>query len=162
LLKPILEILRKRTQKADQKLGQSAKRGWWLASLLLILSLFSEKDMSRVTAAEADWDGEWLAEGTFFRVGVIADKKRLKITQIDSMGQIWSSGEGKIEENIVRIKVEYAGASGAIQAELLDSKTAVVSAYSCQPGYMVVCALSKGRQAIFKKVAGPAASSSND
>ena len=133
-----------------------------MALLLTILSATQGPVTAQTQIANADWEGEWLAEGTLFRIGVTADNGLLKITQIESMGQIWSSGNGKIDGNIARVEVEYAGAAGVIQAELLDAKTAVLSAASCQPEFMVVCALSQGRQAIFRKVAGQAASDSNN
>lgn len=130
--------------------------------LLTILSATQGPVTAQTQIANADWEGEWLAEGTLFRIGVTADNGLLKITQIESMGQIWSSGDGKIDGNIARVEVEYAGAAGIIRAELLDAETAVLSAASCQPEFMVVCALSQGRQAIFRKVAGQAASDSNN
>ena len=133
-----------------------------MALLLMILSAAQGPVTAQTQIANADWEGEWLAEGTLFRIGVTADNGLLKITQIESMGQIWSSGDGKIDGNIARVEVEYAGAAGVIRAELLDAKTAVLSAASCQPEFMVVCALSQGRQAIFRKVVGQAASDSNN
>ncbi|MGB1401957.1 MAG: hypothetical protein ACPG6K_08555, partial [Pseudohongiellaceae bacterium] len=133
-----------------------------MALLLMILSAAQGPVTAQTQIANADWEGEWLAEGTLFRIGVTSDNGLLKITQIESMGQIWSSGDGKIDGNIARVEVEYAGAAGVIRAELLDAKTAVLSAASCQPEFMVVCALSQGRQAIFRKVAGQAASDSNN
>ena len=133
-----------------------------MALLLTILSATQGPVTAQTQIANADWEGEWLAEGTLFRIGVTADNGLLKITQIESMGQIWSSGDGKIDGNIARVEVEYAGAAGVIRAELLDAKTAVLSAASCRPEFMVVCALSQGRQAIFRKVAGQAASDSNN
>ena len=130
--------------------------------LLTILSATQGPVTAQTQIANADWEGEWLAEGTLFRIGGTADNGLLKITQIESMGQIWSSGDGKIDGNIARVEVESAGATGVLRAELLDAKTAVLSAASCQPEFMVVCALSQGRQAIFRKVAGQAASDSNN
>ena len=86
----------------------------------------------------------------------------LQLPQQDGLIPLWSSGDGEIDGNVARIEVEYSGASGGIRAELLNAKTAVLSAASCQPKFMVVCALSLGRQAIFRKVAGQAASDSNN
>ena len=143
-------------------LGRALRRRGLMALLLILLSAAQGLVTAQTQIANADWEGEWLAEGTLFKIGVTADSGLLKITQIESMGQIWSSGDGKVDGNIARVEVEYAGASGVIRAELLDAKTAVLSAASCQPEFMVVCALSKGRQAIFRKVAGQAASDSNN
>ena len=133
-----------------------------MAMLLMMLSAVQGLVTAQTQIADADWEGEWLAEGTPFRIGVTLDNGLLKITQIESMGQIWSSGNGEIDGNIARVEVQYSGATGIIRAELLNPKTAVLSAASCQPKFMVVCALSLGRQAIFKKVAGQAASDSNN
>lgn len=104
------------------------------------------------TATEPQWDGEWIAEGTLFRIAVVVENNVMQVTQIESMGQIWTNEDGEVDGNVVRVKVDYAGASGIIQAELIDSETAVAFAASCLPDFMVVCALSKDRQAIFRKV----------
>lgn len=104
------------------------------------------------TATTLPWDGEWVAEGTLFRIAVVVENNLMQVTQIESMGQIWTNEDGEVDGNIVRVKVDYAGASGIIQAELVDSETAVAFAASCLPEFMVVCALSKDRQAVFRKV----------
>lgn len=105
---------------------------------------------------QTDWDGEWLAEGTLFRIGVKVEGGILKVSQLESMGQIWSNQDGEIDGNIAKVQVDYAGATGLIQAELINADTAVLFAASCQPDFMVVCVLSKDRQAIFRKVNSPA------
>ena len=155
-------FLQKRTLQTGQPLGRILRRRGSVALLLMILNKAQGPVAAQTQIEDSDWEGEWLAEGNVFRVGVTLDNGLLKITQIESMGQIWSSGDGKIDGNIARVEVEYSGASGIIRAELLDAKTAVLSAASCQPEFMVVCALSRGRQAIFRKVAGQAASDSNN
>ena len=155
-------FLEKRTLQTGQPLGRVLRRRGSVALLLMILSTAQGPVAAQTQIADADWEGEWLAEGTLFRVGVTLDNGLLKITQIESMGQIWSSGDGVIDGNIARVEVEYSGASGIIRAELLNAKTAVLFAASCQPKFMVVCALSLGRQAIFRKVAGQAASDLNN
>ena len=155
-------FLQKRTLQTGQPLGRVLRRRGSVALLLIILSTAQGLVSAQTQIVDADWEGEWLTEGTLFRVRVTLDNGLLKITQIESMGQIWSSGDGEIDGNVARIEVEYSGASGVIRAELLNAKTAVLSAASCQPKFMVVCALSLGRQAIFRKVAGQAASDSNN
>ena len=122
---------------------------------LLIATSFLLGTLSSATAQTAtpsSWDGEWIAEGTLFRIGVVVEDNVMQVTQIESMGQVWTNEDGEVEGNVVRVKVDYAGASGIIQAELVDSETAVAFAASCLPEFMVVCALSKDRQAIFRKV----------
>lgn len=116
---------------------------------LLLLGFAS----SALGQSQTQWNGEWIAEGTLFRIGVSVEDDVMQVTQIESMGQVWTNEDGEVEGNIVRVKVDYMGATGVIQAELLDATTAVAFAASCAPEFMVVCALSKGRQAIFKKVA---------
>ena len=76
----------------------------------------------------SDWEGEWLAEGTLFRIGVSIEAGILKVTQIESMGQVWSNEDGEIDGNIARVQVDYAGATGIIQAELINTNTAVLFA----------------------------------
>ena len=155
-------FFQKLTLQTVKTLGQVLRRRGSMALLLMILIAAQRLVTAQTQIADTDWEGEWLAEGTLFRVGVTLDNGLLKITQIESMGQIWSSGDGEINGNIARVEVEYSGASGVIRAELLNAKTAVLSAASCQPTFMVVCALSLGRQAIFRKVASQAASDSNN
>ena len=53
---------------------------------------------SVASAAEASvWDGEWLAEGTLFRIGVTVEDNIMKVVQIESMGQIWSNRDGNVD-----------------------------------------------------------------
>jgi len=42
--------------------------------------------------------------------------------------------------------------TGTVQAELLNPNSAVAFAVTCLPDFMVVCLLSKDRQAVFRKV----------
>ncbi len=120
--------------------------------LTLLLSLGNPLTAAAQNQSEAQWNGEWIAEGTLFRIGVLVENNMMQVTQIESMGQVWTNEDGEVEGNVVRVKVDYMGATGIIQAELLDANTAVAFAASCAPEFMVVCALSKGRQAIFKRV----------
>ncbi|MEQ8312922.1 MAG: hypothetical protein RL839_14020 [Gammaproteobacteria bacterium] len=103
-------------------------------------------------SSDSVWNGEWIAEGTLFRIGVSVEDGVMTVVQIESLGQIWSSQEGTIEGNIANVEVQYLGATGVIQAELIDENTAILHAASCAPDFMVVCTLSRDRQAIFKKV----------
>ena len=113
---------------------------------------FTATSLVALAAENNPWDGEWIAEGTLFQIGVTVENNTMKVVQIESMGQLWSNQDGSIEGNIARVEVEYAGAKGIIQAELIDDSTAVAFAASCLPDFMVVCVLAKDRQAIFKKV----------
>lgn len=99
------------------------------------------------------WNGEWVAQGTLFRIRVQVQDSSIEIIEVESMGFEWTSEQGEIEGNIARVPVRYAGVSGVVQAQLIDSDTAVASAESCMPDFMVVCLLAKDRQAVFRKVA---------
>ena len=101
---------------------------------------------------ESGWSGEWVAEGTIFKVGVEVDGSDLIVSQIESMGFSWANEVGKLKGNIATINVEYAGVKGTIQVEFIDETTASVFATSCIPEYMVVCLLAKDQKAAFKKV----------
>lgn len=103
-------------------------------------------------APEPSWEGEWVAEGTLFRIAVSVENAELSVTQIESLGFVWSSGAGEVDGSVMRIPVQYAGVTGLVQAELVDAQTAVAFAASCMPEFMVVCALAQDRQAVFKKV----------
>jgi len=127
-----------------------------LITLLLFLppAAFGQQGSQSATPTNWDgaWNGVWTAEGTLFRIGVEVENGEMKVTQIESLGFAWTNTDGKIEGNVVKVEVEYAGVTGTIQAELIDANTAVVFAATCLPEFMVVCALAKNRQAIFRKV----------
>ncbi len=123
------------------------------ASLLSLLSLAATAQDNLINA----WEGEWIAEGTLFQIRVEVQDNILSVTQIESMGFEWSSEDAVIEGNTVEVAVDYltGGVSGIVRAELLNETTGVLSVSSCTPEFMVSCALSKGRQAVFRKVATP-------
>lgn len=116
-------------------------------AIALLLSTVTAQD-----SGESVWDGEWIAEGTLFRIEVSVENNIMKVVQIESLGQVWSNEDGQVVGNLATVEVQYAGATGIIQAELIDDTTAILHAASCEPEFMVVCALSKDRQAIFRKV----------
>ena len=99
-----------------------------------------------------DLNGQWVAEGTVFRVRLEIDGSSVIVHQLESMGFDWTNEIGHIEGNIATISVEYAGVKGVIQAEFFDETTASVSAASCTPDFMVICLLAKDQKAIFKKI----------
>lgn len=110
------------------------------------MSVRSQEDLSQY------WNGVWNAEGTLFTIAVEVTDGSMQVTKIETMGFEWSNENGQVDGNIVTVKVEYAGVTGTIQAELLDANTAVAFADICMPDFMVVCALAKGRQAVFRRV----------
>ncbi len=123
-----------------------------LKILLLIITTSFVSNALVQESASSPWDGEWVAEGTLFRIGVSVTDNEMEVVQIESLGQIWTSEVGHVAGNIATVEIAYAGATGIIQAELIDDNTAILFAATCVPEFMVVCALSKDRQAIFKKV----------
>lgn len=121
--------------------------------LLLLIMVFSFPTSSLAqTIQSTDWNGDWIGEGTLFKIGVSVENNVMKVVQIESLGFVWTSQDGEVDGNIVRVNVEYAGVKGIIQAELINPITAVAFAATCMPDFMVVCALAKNRQAVFKKV----------
>ena len=124
--------------------------------LLTLVGLVFLISNAMLAQAEEDlsqhWNGVWTAEGTLFTIGVEVADNVMTITQIETMGFVWTNEDGQVDGNIVTVKVDYAGVTGTIQAELLDANTAVAFADICTPDFMVVCALAKGRQAIFRRV----------
>jgi hypothetical protein len=117
---------------------------------LLVTGANAQEDLS------AHWDGKWIVDGTLFSIAVEVENEELKLTQVESLGFEWSNENGKIEGNIVTVEIEYAGVTGTIQAELVNPSTAVAFAATCLPDFMVVCLLSKDRQAVFRKLADQA------
>lgn len=115
--------------------------------------------MSLPSLAQEDfsdaWSGEWVANGTYFRIGVSVENDLLSVTQIESLGFEWTAKDAVIDGNTVEVEVDYetGGVSGIILAELLSQTTGVLSVKTCTPDFMVSCALSKGRKAYFTKVA---------
>jgi hypothetical protein len=115
--------------------------------LLVSASATAQEDLS------VHWDGTWVVEGTLFSIAVIIEDEEFKVRQIESLGFEWTSKNGSIDGNVVTVEIKYAGVAGTIQAELVDPNTAVAFAATCLPDFMVVCMLSKDRQAVFRKVA---------
>ncbi|MFT4863807.1 MAG: hypothetical protein ACI95C_003042 [Pseudohongiellaceae bacterium] len=125
-----------------------------LAALALLLTAMTVQ--GQADSAQA-WVGDWVAEGTLFQIRVVVEDNVLTATPIESMGFEWSSEDAELLGNVVEVAVDYqtGGVSGIIRAELLNETTGVLSVITCTPEYMVSCALSKGRQAVFRKVAVP-------
>ena len=117
------------------------------SSIFLLASASAQEDLS------LHWDGIWIAEGTLFSINVTIENEEFKVGQVESLGFEWSSNNGKLDGNVVTVEIEYAGVTGLIQAEIVNPDTAVAFAATCLPDFMVVCMLSKGRQAVFRKVA---------
>ena len=117
-----------------------------LAVLAMTAKSYAQEDLS------AHWNGVWNAEGTLFTIGVKVEGNVMEVEQVESLGFVWTSKQGSIEGNAVRVEIEYAGVVGIVQAELIDANTAIAFTASCLPEFMVVCALAKDRQAVFRRV----------
>ena len=115
-------------------------------SFALFANANAQEDLS------AHWGGIWVAEGTLFSITVTIENEEFKVGQVESLGFEWTSENGKVDGNIVTVQIEYAGVAGTIQAELMSPNTAVAFAATCLPDFMVVCMLSKDRQAVFRKI----------
>ncbi|MFT6093485.1 MAG: hypothetical protein ACJA2Q_001385 [Pseudohongiellaceae bacterium] len=127
-------------------------------AVITALTVFSCFIFSSSLPAQEDfhtWEGQWAANGTYFKIAVTVKDNVLKVTPLESLGFEWTSKDAVIDGNIVEVEVDYitGGVSGVIRAELLDDSTGVLSVKTCTPEFMVSCALSKGRQAYFTKVA---------
>lgn len=117
-----------------------------LLLLMLAKTVQAQEDLSQ------HWDGVWIAEGTLFTIEVAVSDGIMQVTKIETMGFEWTNEDGQVDGNIVRVAVAYAGVTGTVQAELVDANTAIAFASTCIPDFMVVCALAKGRQAVFRRV----------
>lgn len=124
-----------------------------LILLVLLLILIPRAHAQAAEDLSRHWAGEWLVEGTLFRIGVEVEGDTMTIRQIESLGFLWTSENGKIDGNVATVEVEYAGVTGRIQAELVGPSTAIAFAATCLPDFMVVCLLAKDQQAVFLKVA---------
>lgn len=124
-----------------------------LAATVLIATIITSLAQAQDSSIPASaWNGEWIAEGTLFRIEVQVSDSVMEVLEVESLGFVWTSEAGEIIGNVARVPVNYAGVSGIIEAELVDNTTAVAIAATCMPEFMVVCALAKDRQAIFRKV----------
>lgn len=120
-----------------------------LSALVSLVGCLLFGGASAQEPTQYQWQGEWIAEGTLFKIAVQAVEGSLVVTPIESLGFEWTTSNGKIKGNTATIEVAYAGVTGIIAVELLDDNTARAWAQKCEPEFMVVCALAKDRQAIF-------------
>tara|TARA_B100000378_G_C17996048_1_gene395529 strand:- start:91 stop:486 length:396 start_codon:yes stop_codon:yes gene_type:complete len=122
-----------------------------------LLTSFLTKGVSAFAQDESaqQWSGNWIADGTFFQIEISVENNTMRVIQVESLGLIWTNQDGKVDGKMAQIEVEYSGATGIIKAELIEPNMAIVTASTCIPEFMVVCALSKGRRAVFRKVVDP-------
>ena len=96
-----------------------------------------------------DWNGTWVADGTLFSIEVIVSEAEFKVSEVQSLGFVWTAKTGTVSGNMATIEVTYAGTTAQINAELTGDGIAIAYAASCLPEFMLVCALAKDRQATF-------------
>lgn len=123
--------------------------------LLVILTMLLLCVSSSLRAQDAAWNGQWQAEGSLFQISVKVSDGVMTVAEVESLGFVWTSEPGEVSGNVARIPVNYGGVSGIVQAELVNANTAVATAASCLPEFMVVCALARNQQAVFRKVGEP-------
>ena len=105
------------------------------------------------TGNPADWIGTWVAEGTLFTIEVTIDEQEFRVSEVQSLGFVWSAQGGTVDGEQASIEVRYAGATARVLARLAGDGLAVVEASTCTPEFMVVCALVRDRQAVFVRTA---------
>ena len=118
------------------------KRTAWV----FLLASFLTKGVSAFAQDESaqQWSGNWIADGTFFQIEISVENNTMKVTQVESLGFTWTNQDGEVDGKMAQIEVE-----------LIEPNIAIVTASTCIPEFMVVCALSKGRRAVFRKVVDP-------
>jgi hypothetical protein len=97
------------------------------------------------------WLGEWLAEGTDFRLRVIPQGNRFQVEPVFPLGLNWKAGLGTINGTSGTIHVEYEGVTAQVMVQLTEPGSAIVRSMSCQPDYHVICTLVRNQQARFIK-----------
>ena len=93
------------------------------------------------SSSATEWNGIWLAQGTFFSVAVTAQEGVFSVDEVQSLGFVWTSQPGNVNGSEATVQVSYAGATAKLLARLTGDGVAVVEAATCTPEFMVVCAL---------------------
>lgn len=125
-------------------------RDWRINCLLGFLLLWCWAPMLQAqTEEESPWNGVWIAEGTLFRVAVKITGDQFEVSPVESLGFEWSAQAGVIKGSQASLEVSYAGATATVLVQLESADTAVATAASCLPDYLVVCVLAKDRFARF-------------
>jgi hypothetical protein len=118
-----------------------------------ISSLFIvQTELHAQVLSKQAWEGNWITEGSLFEVGIEIENSVMTISQVESMGFVWTSKSAKVEGSIATVEIEYGGVTGVAQAELVSEDTTVVFPLSCEPNYMVICLLTKDQRVIFRKI----------
>ena len=60
---------------------------------------------SAQTIQSTDWNGEWVGEGTLFKIGISVENNVMKVAQIESLGFVWTSQDGEVDGNLSLIHI---------------------------------------------------------
>lgn len=103
---------------------------------------------------ENPWLGHWQAAGTLFEIELKSSNGIFSIEEINSMGFDWVSSDLAIEGENLKVTIEYGGAKGLIVSNLSGNKQQFAFAHvaTCEPAYLVICALSKNREIKFQRL----------
>ena len=117
-----------------------------------VLSLLTTAALAQTSidgSSASDWNGTWVAQGTFFSVAVTVRDTAFQVEEAQSLGFVWTAQPGYVSGSEAIVEVSYAGATAMLLATLTGDGIAVVEAATCTPEFMVVCVLAKGQQATF-------------
>ena len=87
------------------------------------LSAGAQTDSVMVTDDGSHWNGEWIAEGTLFRVAVTVQDNVLELAEVQSLGFVWSAQPGTISGSR-RIRRNVIGNDRSHPAKRLGTDTA--------------------------------------
>lgn len=121
-------------------------------STRLLFALLLWPALVQAQPGPSDWNGEWLADGSQFRLRVSVEDDEITVSEVESLGFIWSAEPGVVDEQFAYVAVAYAGVEGVIEVEWLGPGRALARAASCGPEYMLICNLVAGQQALFLRV----------
>lgn len=111
--------------------------------------IFDEKN-----SAEYQWLGTWRATGTLFEINLNLSKGEISIEQVNSMGFDWVSDTVYVKGETLSVELEYGGAKGVVVANIINPSQnyAIASVATCEPSYMLICALSKNKAVTFQRL----------
>ena len=127
-----------------------------LISLAVVLLALSS---AAARGGEANlWSGTWAAEGTLFSIAIEVRENMLHVEEVESLGFQWSASPGRVNGDTANFQVSYAGATASVQARIIESGLARVTASDCVPEFIVVCVLIRNQFAMFYRTSAASAS----
>ena len=111
-------------------------------------------NLDEKNSPEDQWLGRWQATDTLFEIELKSSNGIFSIEKINSMGFDWVNNGVTLEGETLQVSIEYGGAQGVIIANKTDASQqfAYASVATCEPPYMVICALSKNIEIKFQRV----------